>query len=267
MPTATNIPRFMTSNQPGCPDAYCVIRDRAAPVLFVIHGISRNAAEMAARFAEHPAFKGWTIIAPLFEKARFGQYQQMIAGNGQTRSDLGLLALTAALHDQFGLDCERLALFGFSGGAQFVHRFAMLYPARVKSAVAVSAGWYLMPDPQLAWPFGLGEGAPFAIDRDAALSVPMTIVVGDNDLRIDGSVRQTPIINTLQGETRLRRAKRWTKAMRTIASELGRPSCVKLRLLANGVHDFGICARSTDLMDISAGALADKEQKNWSLSA
>jgi pimeloyl-ACP methyl ester carboxylesterase len=171
------------------------------------------------------------------------------------------------LHDQFKIDCNQLALFGFSGGAQFAHRFAMLYPARVRSVVAVSAGWYLMPDADLAWPYGLGEGAPVPIDRPATFGVPMTVVVGDNDLRIDGSVRQTPLINMMQGETRLRRAKRWAKAMRKAANEAGRKSGVELRLLANGVHDFGACARGTNLMDIVARAFDSADNSQTPVSA
>jgi pimeloyl-ACP methyl ester carboxylesterase len=255
MPHSPSIPRFVPGRTAAIPDAYVVNRGEPAPVLFAIHGISRNAAEMATRFAEHPRFADWTIVAPLFEKARFGQYQQLLAGSGQTRSDLGLLGLLDELRDQFKIDCDQLALFGFSGGAQFAHRFAMLYPARVRAVVAVSAGWYLMPDPDLAWPYGFGDGVPLPIDRPAALDVPITVVVGDNDLRIDGSVRQTPLINMMQGETRLRRAKRWAKAMHKAADETGRKSGVELRLLANGVHDFGACARGTNMMDIAAQAL------------
>jgi pimeloyl-ACP methyl ester carboxylesterase len=267
MPHSISIPRFVTGRSATIPDAYVVPRGPGAPILFAIHGISRNAAEMATRFAEHPHFKDWTIVAPLFEKARFGQYQQLLAGPGQTRSDLGLLALLNTLRDQFKIDCDQLALFGFSGGAQFAHRFAMLYPARVRSVVAVSAGWYLMPDPGLAWPYGLGDGSPVPVDRSATLDVPITVVVGDNDLRIDGSVRQTPLINMMQGETRLRRAKRWAKAMRKAADEAGRKSGVELRLLSNGVHDFGACARGTNMMDITARALDASNNSKLPVSA
>lgn len=267
MATLNTIPRFIASTRPGCPDAYLVLRDPAAPVLFAVHGIARGAAEMATRFAADPAFAGWNIVAPLFDKDRFGQYQQLMARPGQTRSDLGLLALADAMAADRGLDCDRLALFGFSGGAQFVHRFAMLHPARVRAAVAASAGWYLMPGLDLPWPYGLGEGTPVAVRRRAALAVPITVMVGDQDMRIDGSVRQTPMINAHQGDTRLRRAKRWAKAMERASGELGRTSCVKLRLLPGGVHDFGICARDTALMTMTADAVAQPVGEEWPLSA
>jgi pimeloyl-ACP methyl ester carboxylesterase len=267
MTTLNAIPRFIAATSPDCPDAYVVVRDTAAPVLFVVHGIARGAAEMAARFATDPAFAGWNIVAPLFEKDRFGQYQQLMARPGQTRSDIGLLTLAHAMRDSFGLDCERLALFGFSGGAQFVHRFAMLHPDRVRAVVAASAGWYLMPKLDLPWPYGLGEGTPAPVQRRAALSVPITVLVGDQDMRIDGSVRQTPMINAHQGDTRLRRAKRWAKAMERASGELGRVSCVRLRLLPGGVHDFGICARNTALMTMTADAMAQQDREEWPLSA
>ncbi len=251
-----DLPRMVLARRADCPDAYIVYRGPAAPVLVAVHGISRNAAELAARFAESPHFAGWTIIAPLFEKTRFGQYQQMGTHGGQTRSDLAMLTLLDEVADSYACDISAPAWFGFSGGAQFCHRFALLHPKRVAAAYCVSAGWYAMPDAALAWPFGIGSGAPLPCDLAAALKVRLTVAVGEQDLRIDGSVRQSPLINMHQGETRLRRAKRWTRAMQRAADRLDAESHVKLELLAGGVHDFAICARETAMMSLAAAALS-----------
>lgn len=251
-----DLPRMVPSRRADCPDAYVVYRGPDTPVLIVVHGIARGAAEMAARFAESPHFAGWTIIAPLFEKQRFGQYQQLAAKPGQTRSDIAMLTLLDTLAGQFRCDLGAPVWFGFSGGAQFCHRFALLHPARVAAACCVSAGWYAMPDAALPWPFGLGGDLPLACDLPAALAVPITVAVGEQDLRQDGSVRQSPLINMHQGETRLRRAKRWTRAMQDAAARAAVPSRVTLELLPGGVHDFGICARETAMLALAASALS-----------
>lgn len=262
-----DLPRLVPARTADCPDCYIVHRGADAPVLIAVHGISRNAAEMASRFAESPHFSGWTIVAPLFEKSRFGQYQQLLAGPGQTRSDIAMLNLLDAIARDFGITTTSPAWFGFSGGAQFCHRFALLHPTRVSSAYCVSAGWYAMPDAQLAWPFGIGEGAPLPCDLADALSVRLTVAVGEQDLRIDGSVRQSPLINSHQGETRLRRAKRWTRAMQKVANGLGQPSGVKLELLSGGVHDFAACVRHTAMLSLAAAALATYEETSMAASA
>ncbi len=257
-----HIPRFVASTSREVPDVYLVARGAKSPVLFCVHGISRNAAELAARFADHPAFDRWTIVAPLFEKQRFGKYQQMSANPDQIGADTALIALIRSLRERFGIDCAQTSLFGFSGGAQFVHRFAMLYPDCTNGAVAVSAGWYLWPDESLPWPYGIGVGVPRATSRTAMVGAPVTVLIGEQDLRIDGSVRQTPIICTRQGDTRLRRAKGWVKAMQSAAKDAGVPARVKLQLLQGGVHDFGACARTTKLLDQTAAALGQMKSGN-----
>jgi hypothetical protein len=40
-----------------------------------------------------------------------------------------------------------------------------------------------------------------------------------------------------------------------------------LRLLSNGVHDFGACARGTNMMDITARALAVTDKDELPVSA
>ena len=50
-------------------------------------------------------------------------------------------------------------LFGFSGGAQFAHRYVLAHPDRVAAAGIGAAGWYTFPDSATPYPYGLGRGA------------------------------------------------------------------------------------------------------------
>lgn len=51
-----------------------------------------------------------------------------------------------------------LYLFGFSAGAQFVHRFALLYPSITEAVYAHAAGDYSYPDKKIITQFMIGVG-------------------------------------------------------------------------------------------------------------
>jgi len=185
-----------------------------APVVVVVHGIARNAVEYIFRFRQAAEAAGAVIVAPLFTKSGFGQYQQVVSPVG-VRADDALDAMLAEVRRTTGGRVDRFHLAGVSGGAQFAHRYALLHPDRIASLSLLAAGWYTLPDPALDWPLGTA-GAPTAgtIDPTRLGSTPMTVFVGDRDRTRDASLRVDPMIDTLQGRHRLARARRWTRAMR-----------------------------------------------------
>ncbi len=247
------LPAFRPAAREGLPDCFIANAQAGRPVVVAIHGISRNAAEIAMRFARHPAFAGNTIIAPLFTKERFGQYQQLQARkDNQTRADTALLGLLDELAEQHGFDTARLRLFGFSGGAQMAHRFAMFHPQRVERLCVVSAGWYAMPDPALVWPYGIGDGAGAPLVTSDFLDIPTAVIVGNRDTRVDASVRQDPEILEHQGRNRLRRARCYVRAVEAYAAGLGKPARHRLLTLHGMSHDFTQCVNEGDLVEIVA---------------
>jgi predicted esterase len=61
---------------------------------------------------------------------------------------------------KYPIDTNRLFLHGFSGGAQFVHRFAMWIPDRVTAVAVNSASWFDAPNAKCslaAWLVTVGE--------------------------------------------------------------------------------------------------------------
>lgn len=252
---------FIRSDCATIPDFY--IRRGSAPMpgrtLLLLHGISRNAAELATRFANAAQWDEWTLIAPIFEKQRFGQFQQMMASPGQTPSDHAIIALLERIFDDQGLEPQPVHVFGFSGGAQLAHRFAMLHPHRIAGVFAMAAGWYLMPDETLAYPYGLqNAGLHRTCDLFRALTVPMVVAVGSLDTRCDNVVRQDPIINRKQGRNRYIRARKWHKAIHQTALKLGILHTISLQVIANGTHNFGQCVEETDLLDRVHTAFAER---------
>lgn len=253
MTASLALPALRPADRAGVPDCFIANDRPGQPVLVAIHGISRNAAEIAMRFARHPAFSQTTIIAPLFTKDGFGQYQQLQARKAcQTKADVALLDLLDDLARERGIDTARVSLFGFSGGAQMAHRFAMFHPARIARLCVVSAGWYAMPDPALAWPYGIGDGSGASLVAPDFLDIPTTVIVGNRDTRVDGSVRQDPEIIEHQGRNRLRRARCYVRAVEAYAASLGKPARHRLLTLHGVSHDFTQCVNEGDLVEIVA---------------
>lgn len=252
---APAIPRLIPAAARGLPDCYVANARPGQPVLVAVHGISRNAAELATRFGAHPAFRGVTIIAPLFDRERFGKYQQLRAGADALPADAALLGLLDNLGPEHAAPAAPFLMFGFSGGAQMAHRFAMLHPRRVARLCLASAGWYTMPLPDLAFPHGLRRPAGDPAIGEGFLDIPTTVIVGNRDVRIDPSVRQDPVIVEHQGRTRLRRARIWVRSVNARAAETGRTPRHALVTMPDGTHDFSQAAREAGLLDLVARAL------------
>ncbi|MCA8950252.1 MAG: hypothetical protein KDE27_12175, partial [Planctomycetes bacterium] len=213
----------------------------AAPALAVlVHGITRNAFEHVSAFRELAERRGVVLLAPLFLPERDRGYQRLASGIDGVAADIKLLRLVDRVAELVGAATERVFLFGFSGGAQFVHRFALRHPERVARLAVASAGWYTLPDEQLAFPLGLrGAGARL----DEFLRLPQRVFVGDADVASDAGLNRTPEIEAAQGRTRVARAEHWVAALRAAAIERGLEPSVTLELLAGVGHSFADNAR------------------------
>ncbi|ROR32799.1 hypothetical protein [Inmirania thermothiophila] len=222
--------------------------ERPAGLVVSVHGISRNAAEHVRRLAPAAAAAGYAVVAPLLPPGRFRGFQRLRAGAAEAVEDVVADAAARA-----GRPFPRFVLVGFSGGAQFAHRYAMLRPGRIESLLLGAAGWYTLPDPALPWPLGVAPGtAPAAVDLAGFLRLPVTVVVGADDTRRDVSLNADPAVDRLLGRNRLERARRWVAALRARRRAGGAP--VRLRVLPGVGHDFAEAARA-GLVDALAEAL------------
>ncbi len=229
--------------------------DRRTP-LVVVHGISRNAAELVMSFGPLADQLGVPLIAPLFVKNAYGMYQQLADIRSGVRSDLALLDILEDARLRWDLTVDGVALFGFSGGGQFVHRFALLHPERVSVCIPVSSGWYCWPDPGLGWPFGLRD-APGPIDAERVARVRMHVMVGARDRQDDEALRHGPEIDPLQGRDRVERARRWHAAMQAS----GMSSDCTLTLLKGARHSF-LSAHRRGLVPLVFDRLLSSERRD-----
>ena len=186
-----------------------------APVFVAVHGISRNAGEHAELFAPYCEDHDVALVAPLFDGEQGKDYQRLGRLGRGARADRALESILEEIELMTGAVATPLHLFGFSGGAQFVHRYTMAHPHRVARAVIASAGWYTFPDARKRYPYGIRASRDLPdvrFDPEEFLQVPMTVIVGDRDIT-DEDLRRTKRVNRQQGGTRLDRARNWVDAM------------------------------------------------------
>jgi pimeloyl-ACP methyl ester carboxylesterase len=218
------------------------------PVLTAVHGISRNPLDWLNLFKPSADTHGVALFTPLFDEARFGDFQRLGRhGRGQ-RADHALIRVLDKLSDEHGMR-PSMALFGFSGGAQFAHRFAMVHSSRVSSLVLGAAGWYTWPDSSTGFPYGTRPisalpGVNF--DPEKLLSIPIRVIVGRDDTIRDQTLNTRARIDKTQGRTRRDRAENWVRAMHTLALARNLPARVDLQFLDGTGHS--VLDRGSDRM-------------------
>lgn len=216
---------------------------RQPDALFIsVHGISRNAREHARYFATYAEQQGVVMLVPRFAREQtYGRHYQRLRVDETGASAAEVLNLIIRETERrLAMRSERLYLFGFSGGGQFVHRYLMAYPERVVSAALGAAGWYTFPDAGVRYPRGLRPNPKYrhSASAPAYLNIPVLVVVGEFDWLRDASLNLSERIDRQQGVNRVERGQRWIAAMQTAARAAGRDTTYKLQLLPDTGHDF-----------------------------
>jgi len=108
--------------------------------------------------------RGWFVVSPTFKqngsevKDRRKSYYYP-----ETFSGKAVVEAMELISKKYPVDPNRLLLAGLSGGAQFVHRFALWAPERVTAVAINSSSWFDEPNPKapaVAWMVTIGESDP-----------------------------------------------------------------------------------------------------------
>ncbi len=233
-----------------------LLRVPAAPdperVLVLVHGIARQASYMMHTLAEHAERHGYTLVAPVFGYRYYEDYQRLGRRGRGKRADLALQAAMKDLRDHVGAG-EYFHLFGFSGGAQFAHRYVYAWPDKVRTVTLAAAGWYTAPDPGVRFPYGTGQTAKLPelrFDARHLARVPTLTLVGDRDRVRDPALRQVDRVDFVQGRNRVARARWFHGAISSLAEATDAGVEHGIEVLDNTAHDFGEA--------VYQGGLADK---------
>lgn len=223
------------------------------PVVFVMHGMRRNADEYRDQWHELARENDFLLLVPEFSERDFTGSEGYNLGRRfdevgrlRPRGQWSYSAIEPLFDDalqRFGLVATAYSIYGHSAGAQFVHRFLYFNPgARVVSAVAANAGWYTMPDLSVAWPYGLEGTGIEARQLAAAMKVPLTVLLGeaDNDPN-HPSLRRAPEA-MLQGPTRLARGQHFFEVARARSAAGGVPFKWRLAYVPGVGHENELMA-------------------------
>lgn len=162
------------------------------PVLFVMHGVNRNADTYRDNWVELAEKHKVLVIVPEFTKEQFPGSRMYNYGNLQSKDgklieeQLWTYSLLDPIFDEAirltGNKAKTYDLFGHSAGSQFVHRFFLFKQhSKVNRVVAANAGSYTMLNFEVDFPFGL-KGMGMDEDRlKSLLARQLIIQLGEED--------------------------------------------------------------------------------------
>jgi poly(3-hydroxybutyrate) depolymerase len=203
---------------------YAIVPPQLSPrtrLAVVLHGTKRNGAEYAAAWPGWAARSDHVVLVPEFDRESWAGGRSYQLGNVFSRSRArGTLLpegrwaytaveeLVAEVRARLGLMEDTYALWGHSGGAQFVHRFLLFRPrARVHVAFVTGCGWFTLPDLAAPFPYGLRHPLLRFGDEDVRrfLRRPIVIMRAQYDTVRDAHLRTTRLADA-QGRNRFERA-------------------------------------------------------------
>jgi poly(3-hydroxybutyrate) depolymerase len=158
-------------------------------LLVAVHGTGRTSfLDFRDGFAEFGRWNDCAVLCPIFPVGVLGDGNRSgykYIAEGDIRYDVIVLKMVDELAAKYRQDWSRFAMFGFSGGGHFAHRFAILHPAKLWAASIGAPGSVTLLDPAKDWWVGIRDVKQrFGIDFDAAAltRVPVQMIVGEADL-------------------------------------------------------------------------------------
>lgn len=172
---------------------------QTAPLVVAVHGSHRDHLATRDAFLPLAESRPLHVLAPLFPEglteAGYGDGYKFLSEPGIDYVALldGMIAGFAAEH---GPVQGKPLLFGFSGGAQFAHRYALFRAARLSGLVIAAPGAVTLPRADLPWWPGLAGAAAatgYTPDLPSLRAIPVLVTIGAED-RSPGILRDDPAL-------------------------------------------------------------------------
>jgi poly(3-hydroxybutyrate) depolymerase len=227
--------------------------DPDRPVVFVMHGVNRNADEYRDQWHRLAIEHDFMLVVPEFNQRGFPGPEGYNLGNvydeNRAAVDEANWSFSAIepifdeIRRRYSMTAEGYSLYGHSAGSQFVQRFVFHVPdARVNQIVSANAGWYMMPDYEEDYPYGLRSSVVTPDKLQAALNLPVTILLGEEDTDPEHpNLRRTPEA-LAQGEHRLARGNSFFEAAQAFAERMNVPFNWQLVTVPGAGHDNRLMA-------------------------
>ncbi|KAF1045203.1 alpha/beta hydrolase [Xylophilus sp.] len=156
-------------------------------LVVVVHGTGRQFVDYRNAFADFGRWHNCLILCPLFPAGVMGDgnrdgFKHLVEQD--VRYDKVLIDMVQEVGGRYGRTFDQFALFGYSGGGQFVNRFAYLYPERLWAATIGAPGSVTLLDAGKDYwvgTKGMAEKFGKRIDVEKLKEVPLQLVVGKFD--------------------------------------------------------------------------------------
>lgn len=158
-------------------------------LVVLVHGSGREAQTLRDEFASFAEEHSCVVLAPLFPIGYgdpFDTSNYKLVNYRDIRYDHVLLSMVDEVKSRYTkTQSQKFFLYGFSGGGQFVHRFAFLHPKRLHALVCGAPGSHTEIDHTRNYPQGVKDfesifGQP--VQWTDLKSVPTMFIVGDADV-------------------------------------------------------------------------------------
>jgi predicted esterase len=160
------------------------------PLIVAVHGSGRDYRETGEAFLPLAKAHDASVMAPLFprwEGEGGGDGYKFLHEPGADYVAL-LDRMLDSLAAEHRYDPARVYLFGFSGGGQFVHRYAIARASRLAGLVVAAPGSVTLLEENLPWWAGLSgmkDKIGHAPDLAGLAALPVHLVIGDRDVDND----------------------------------------------------------------------------------
>lgn len=155
------------------------------------HGSARLVREYRNGFSDTAERHNAFVLSPLFPiglvEAGDADGFKRLEFRG-LRYDLLLWTMVGEIERRYGVAFDRIVMHGFSGGGQFVHRFAYLHAPRLHAISVGAPGKVTLLDASRDWWVGtrdVEQRFGRAIDLDAMRRLHVQLVIGAEDTDTD----------------------------------------------------------------------------------
>jgi hypothetical protein len=215
--------------------------------------MKRNASEYRDQWHELAKEHEFLLVVPEFSERHFPGTEGYNLGNVfdakgklQPKAVWSFSAIEPIFDEvrrRYGMTARGFALYGHSAGAQFVHRFLYHEPhARVTRVAAANAGWYTMPVFNVEFPYGLRNSTVSSADLAAALQLPVTVLLGEEDIDPQHRSLNTDPEALLQGAHRFARGQAFFESAADASARLAVPFGWQLLTVPGADHDNRLMA-------------------------
>lgn len=214
----------------------------SSKVLVSIHGLSRNYDSHFNMNLDYAMEKEYILIVPEFGNENFNTYSTLGVIDNNNRADLALNEILQDVSRRINQNIEKINLVGYSAGAQFAHRYAMVHPEKINKLFICAPGFYTFLDENIYYPLGLKskkyQNIDFRNKIKEFLNLEIFLYVGEKDLSREGNLKKNEFLDRTQGKTRVERAKNWYKEINNRRKEFKIYKNFKFELIQNTPHSF-----------------------------